>query len=125
MIATKFKLGDALTILLVITLAFALFLGAFESSEAGTCIEVSADGNIAFTLPLAENDTRVISSEGYTLTIVIFDGEARVSSSDCGCGICTAHKPISKIGESIVCIPAGIVIKAVGDGNLLFDGTAG
>ena len=42
--------------------------------------------------------------------LVIRDGQAYVESATCPDGICAAHKPISREGESIVCLPHRVVI---------------
>jgi hypothetical protein len=42
--------------------------------------------------------------------LVIKDGEAYVQSASCPDGICAAHKPISRQGESIVCLPHRVVV---------------
>ena len=39
------------------------------------------------------------------------NGEAYVSEADCPDGICAAHRPISHVGETIVCLPHRVVIK--------------
>ena len=41
---------------------------------------------------------------------MIRDGYASVEYADCPDGICAAHKPISRSGESIVCLPHKVVI---------------
>ena len=42
--------------------------------------------------------------------LVIREGKARVEEATCPDGICAAHKPISREGESIVCLPHRVVI---------------
>ena len=45
--------------------------------------------------------------------LVIKDGKAYVESATCPDGICAAHRPISKSGESIICLPHKVVITVV------------
>ena len=42
--------------------------------------------------------------------LVIKDGKAFVETATCRDGICAAHAPISREGESIVCLPHKVVI---------------
>ena len=42
--------------------------------------------------------------------LVIKDGKAWVETASCPDGICAAHKPIHREGESIVCLPNKVVI---------------
>ena len=45
--------------------------------------------------------------------LVIRNGEAFVETATCPDGICAAHKPISRNGESIVCLPHRVVVTVV------------
>lgn len=42
--------------------------------------------------------------------LVIKDGKAHVETATCPDGICAGHKPISKEGESIACLPHKVII---------------
>ena len=46
--------------------------------------------------------------------LVIKDGVAFVESADCPDEVCVAHLPISREGETIVCLPHRLVIRIVG-----------
>jgi hypothetical protein len=43
--------------------------------------------------------------------LVIKDGKAFIQNADCPDKICAEHKPISKTGETIVCLPHKLVIE--------------
>ena len=45
--------------------------------------------------------------------LVIEDGRAWMQKADCPDGICTAHKPIFRDGESIICLPNQVVVTVV------------
>ena len=49
--------------------------------------------------------------------LVIKDGKAYVDHATCPDGICAAHRPISKQGESIVCLPHKVVITVKRSGD--------
>ena len=42
--------------------------------------------------------------------LVIKDGVAYVESASCPDGICSSHRPISREGESIACLPNRVII---------------
>ena len=42
--------------------------------------------------------------------LVICDGKAYMETATCPDGICVAHRPIFRNGESIVCLPNRVVI---------------
>ena len=110
-ISGRFRGGDAIIIAVVLVAAVIAALIPFIPRETGRTVEVRTAGEYR------------ISSEGYTLILKIENGNASISSSDCKCGICTAHAPISHAGESIVCLPAGVTVRVCGKGGA--DGEAG
>ena len=97
-------------LLLIVALLGAAF---FFLREEGDTVTVSVDGKHYGTYPLNTDLTLSIRTgedgEEENL-LVIRDGTARVESATCPDGICAAHKPISREGESIVCLPHRVVI---------------
>ena len=96
-----------LLVVAVLGLCFTLFRG--EGDE----VVVMVDGKVFGTYALAENTIVEIrtgeQSEELNL-LVIEDGKAYVQTATCPDGICAGHKPISREGESIVCLPHRVVI---------------
>lgn len=77
----------------------------------GNSVTVSIDGTVVATYPLNVDRTEEILTEsGGHNRLVIRDGKAYVDSASCPDGICAAHKPIHREGESIVCLPNKVVI---------------
>ena len=97
-------------LLLIVALLGAAF---FFLRGEGDTVTVSVDGKHYGTYPLHTDLTLSIRTgedgEEENL-LVIRDGTARVESATCPDGICAAHKPISREGESIVCLPHRVVI---------------
>ncbi len=87
----------------------------------GDMVYVTVDGNLYGTYPLA-NDTRVEIRTGddgeQCNVLVIRNGTAYVEEATCPDGICVAHRPISRDGESIACLPhrVAITVHAINDG---------
>lgn len=97
-------------LLLIVVLAGAAF---FFLRGEGDSVTVSVDGKHYGTYPLHTDLTLSIrTGEGgdQENLLVIRDGKALVESATCPDGICAAHKPISREGESIVCLPHRVVI---------------
>ena len=77
----------------------------------GDCVTVSIDGTVVATYPLdADRTEEILTVSGGYNRLVIQDGKAYVESASCPDGICAAHKPIHREGESIVCLPNKVVI---------------
>ena len=77
----------------------------------GDTVTVSVDGKVIATYPLSVDRTEDILTEGDGLNrLIIKDGKAYVETASCPDGICAAHKPIHRQGESIVCLPNRVVV---------------
>ena len=88
-------------------LCFYLFRGE------GDKVVVTVDGTEYGTYPLAEDvrvEIRTGAEDEELNVLVIKDGQAYVENATCPDGICAGHKPISREGESIVCLPHKVVI---------------
>lgn len=105
---------DALVVLVVLALAAALavrpFLAARAPQSGALTVVVSADGQELDRLPLAQFGTHNYANNGYTLTVTATGGVVSVTQSDCPGQDCV-H---SRAGQSIVCLPARIVVELVG-----------
>ena len=97
-------------LLLVVTtlgLCFYLFRGE------GDMVVVTVDGKQYGTYSLTEDvrgEIRTGAEAEELNVLVIKDGQAYVEKATCPDGICAGHKPISREGESIVCLPHKVVI---------------
>ena len=78
-----------------------------KASKVDTAV-VTLDGVEVCRLPLDVDTTREIN--GGTHLIIVESGSVRVAEADCPDGICAQHLPISKNGQSIVCLPYRLVI---------------
>ena len=83
----------------------------------GSTVQVEVDGTVIGTYPLSvDREVEIITGEnGEELNLlVIKDGKATVTTATCPDGICAAHKPISREGESIICLPHKVVVTVIG-----------
>ena len=79
----------------------------------GDKVVVTVDGTEYGTYSLAEDvrvEIRTGAEDEELNVLVIKDGQAYVETATCPDGICAGHKPISREGESIVCLPHKVVI---------------
>ena len=95
-------------LLLVVAIAGACLY--FFRGEGDT-VTVSVDGKVIATYPLDKDRVEDIHTGKDGLNrLIIKDGKAWVEKASCPDGICAAHKPIYREGESIVCLPNKVVI---------------
>ena len=105
--------NDLIFILSLLTALALLGLGFLMFRAQGDSVEVRVDGQITAKYPLSVDRTVeiVTGKEGEQHNLLVLqNGEARVSQASCPDGICAAHRPISRRGESIACLPHRVVI---------------
>lgn len=113
----------------IILISIVLLLGTFAlvfqhfAMKTGRMVKVYIDGEEVNSFSLDENIEYKISAsdreagsentdefEKYNI-LVIKGGKAYISEADCTEQICVKHNAISKTGETIVCLPHGLVIE--------------
>lgn len=104
--------------LLVLSAAGLLYLFVFRSG--GDTIKVTVNGELYGVYSLSKNCTEDIltgENKSHLNRLVISGGKAYMETADCPDGICVAHRPISRDGESIVCLPNRVVVTVITDGE--------
>lgn len=105
--------NDILFILGILIAAIIGFVIFNFSLKSGNTVKVSVDGIEKFSYNLDENGEYTVKTgieEENVNIIVIENGEVRVSEADCPDEICVKHRSISKVGETIVCLPHKLVV---------------
>ena len=105
--------NDIIFIGALLLVLICLGLGFYFLRPAGDAVTVSVDGEIYGTYTLSKDIVVdiVTGENGENLNrLVIKDGKAYVESASCPDGICAGHRPIDKVGQSIVCLPHQVVI---------------
>ena len=120
MFRTRFSLWDALAVLAVLCGARLLFFHPWMPATKGETLLIhTPDGGSSYAL--TTNREVVLHANGYTLCVVIENGEAYVRTSDCHDGVCLASGRIGKSGQTILCAPAGVRLTVKGgDGDVDF-----
>ena len=113
----KFR-NDGILAAVIIIIAVAVLLFMNFTKVEGNSVVVKIDGVVTQQYPLSENvEFEIITgenNENYN-KVVINDGEVSVKEADCPDGICEDSKPISFVGQTIICLPHKVVIEVVGD----------
>lgn len=92
--------GVFLSVALVVTLCLLL-------APQGHVAVITVDGEEYARLPL---DTATEMTVNGTHRVVVADGAVSVVEAPCADKICVCHEPISRAGETIICLPYRVVI---------------
>ena len=109
---------DALVALLVAALAvgcaWAVWSGGDQGTELTAVVSVDGVETERLALKAADGTERTIRAGGYTLHLRMTETEVWVESADCPTQDCVHTGHISRGGQSIVCLPARVIIQLEG-----------
>ena len=107
----KAKIKNDMIFIAALLALVAVFGACFLFSRAeGDTVTVTVDGKLFGEYSLSEDRTvEIRAGEGFNL-LIIEGGKARVAEASCPDGVCRAHNPISRDGESIICLPNKVVV---------------
>ncbi len=98
-----------------IAIAVSAIAAAFYQKNEGDTLRITIDGVLYGEYSLADNQTVTMTEKlGYN-RLVIENGTAYMADADCADKYCMAYKPISKNGETIICLPHKLVVEVCGD----------
>ena len=112
----KFR-NDLIFIAAILAVVAMVAAALFFLRGEGSTVQVEVDGTVIGTYPLSvDREVEIITGENREELnlLVIKDGKATVTAATCPDGICAAHRPISREGESIVCLPHKVVVTVIG-----------
>lgn len=110
---------DGVAVLLIVVLALLCAAwtwgGTLESGTALTAVFTNNGGTLE-KIPLAglQEERRTLSGNGYTLQVILTEEGVWVESADCPTQDCVHTGRISRSGQSIVCLPARIIVRLEG-----------
>lgn len=113
----KLKVGDLIifvTILIATVINFVIF--AYPTQGAPTA-EIIKNGKVIQKIKLNEVKKRmeIRDNDKYHVLIAVENGKIHFEESDCPDQVCVQTGWISRPGQSAACVPAGILIKIVGE----------
>ena len=109
--ADVFLIGGLLLAALLVRLALTLCV------PRGAEAVVTVGGVEAVRLPLSKDTEYTLVTDFGTHMIVVRDGQVSVESAPCPDLICAHHAPVSRRGETIICLPCGVVVTVVSPGD--------
>lgn len=114
----KIKRNDIYLILAVLAIALLFFCwqrcnGKKTTENARVIVE--REGKAIGDYPLGTKEQLIFTDDyGKKNVLTIQDGQAFIEEADCPDKLCVKHKPISRNGESIICLPHKLAIRIVG-----------
>ena len=110
---------DIIVVASLLILSLAVLLIVNLTKEEGAYAEVTVGGNAAGKYSLAIDGT--YSLNGGTNTLVVQNGTAYMSYSNCPDHICENTGRIQHVGETIICLPNRITVTIIGDSDEAVD----
>lgn len=112
----KFNRFDALVALIIALLAVAAALWFYlpRSQSGQLSVVISVAGEETRRVPLSDFTETTVTAGGYTLRVSTRDGGVAVTDSDCPTQDCVHTGVITRAGQSIVCLPAQVVVHLEG-----------
>lgn len=110
--------NDMILVAVILLIAAAGFLLYCANREPGAFAAVKINGAVTETYPLSENaEVPITTGENgeYENLLVIEDGKARIAAANCPDEICVKTRPVSYVGETIVCLPHKVVVEIVAE----------
>lgn len=98
-----------ISVILVLATVSLILIGVLR--DDGDYAVVTVDGKEVGRYSLSSDTDMEIATEYGINVLSVKDGMVDITEADCPDGICEAHRPISKSGESIVCLPHKLVVK--------------
>ena len=80
----------------------------------GAKVIIESGGDLYARYPLSEDRTVIVPASGrndHYNVVVISGGSVSVTEASCKNQVCVKHGPISRSGESIVCLPNRLVVR--------------
>lgn len=106
-------------VLMVIIALLSFFFIIFFHTQQGKLVQgafvvVTVNGIQNQKVPLSQDGTTHIRQQGMTNTFEVASGAVHMTHANCPDSLCLYQKPISRQGETIVCLPHKTVLKVVG-----------
>ena len=110
--------NDIIFIISLLAISAAGLFYLFVLRDGGNVVKVMVDGKEYGTYSLSQNISQDIQTGENLNRFVIKDGKVYMEKATCPDGICVAHRPVFRDGESIVCLPnRGVVTVETEDGR--------
>ena len=102
-------------LLIAVLMIFAMIPLALMSDADKKIAVVKIDGRIVRELDLTAEETFTLETRGGKNFIAVRGGTVAVVAADCPDKICVRRGVIDTVGETIACVPHGVLIEIAGD----------
>jgi hypothetical protein len=112
------KVIAVIVFLVIVSYGYVFYIGLTTNE---TILRVSRDQAILHEFKLDDSYKDMIKiedNENYNV-IYIENGEVWVEEANCLNQICANHSNISKVGETIVCIPHRLILEIIGENKTI------
>lgn len=112
----RLKRDIILVLSMVIIAAAAFLIINFAVKKDGSYAVIKVDGKVIKTLDLNSGETNIEVNgyQGGVNKVVINDGKVSMTEADCPDELCVKTGKISRVGETIVCLPHRVVVEIKG-----------
>ena len=116
------KTGDKIVlIIIIVSLVCGISLRILFAKGSAKNVLIMVDGKLFKEIPINGNTSQnenilVESSEGH-LNVEMSNGKVRVTDSTCKDKLCIREGAISKVGDTIICLPNRISISIEGENS--------
>jgi len=108
------KKRDILLGVVIIIAAFIMFMVMrITGGSDGNQIRIMVDGQEYGVYPLDQDREINIQLVSGINRVCIYSGEAYMEEADCPDGYCINQGKISKVGETLVCLPHKVVVEVI------------
>ena len=106
----------------IVLVALVMLLVMHVTGETkGDQVQITVNGEIYGTYPLKKDQTIEVTEGEFHNVIRIEDGQAYMEEADCPDGYCKRQGTISRVNETIVCLPHKLVAEVESDGSTTDD----
>lgn len=109
------KKKDFILLISLLIVCAVVFVCMLFIKKEGNIIVVQQNGEMIMELSLSDNGTYVIEDGEFMNELVIEDGVAYMKDANCRDLVCVEHGTISKVNETITCLPHKLIVYVAGE----------
>lgn len=121
----RFGKADVILLSVIFFILILWVIFSFVFKKEGVSVVVTVEGKEYQTVPLSKDQEIEVKKDGTVINRVsIHEGKADMTEATCPDKLCVHQKPVSKSGETIVCLPHEVVVEVKGSEKGEFDSIA-
>ena len=109
------KRKDFILFIILMVVCAGIFFCMFFLKREGNRVIVQQNGEKIMELSLEDDGTYVIEEGEFVNELVIEEGVAYMKNANCKDLVCVHHGPISKVNETITCLPHKLIVYVAGE----------